>query len=85
MSKEKKKPILNELKAFYAAPEFSLRSNRELVIEGSRGVLEYSPETIRVNTADFVLTVEGRELNLKCISASALIIEGYMTQLSFAG
>ena len=65
------------------APCIELSGNRELLIEGSKGVLEYATDTIRVNTAGMLLTVCGRELNLRCISDSALIIDGFITSLSF--
>ena len=65
------------------APCIELSGNREVLIEGSRGVLEYTPETVRVNTVGMMITVSGRELNLRCISASALIIDGFITGLEF--
>lgn len=70
-------PVINE-------PCFELSGNRELLIEGSRGVLAYTDESVRVNTASMLLTVAGRGLNLRCISDSALIIDGFITSLSFA-
>ena len=60
-----------------------LSGNREAVLEGSKGVLEYSAERIRVNTADMIITFSGRELDLKCISDSALIIDGFITDIGF--
>ena len=60
-----------------------LSGNREAVLEGSRGVLEYSPDCIRVNTADLIVTFSGRGLDLRCISESALIIGGYITAIEF--
>ena len=54
-----------------------------MLIEGSRGVLEYSPACIRINTSGMILSAEGRELNLRCISESALIIDGVITSLTF--
>lgn len=65
------------------APCIELSGNRELLIEGSKGVLEYASDTIRVNTAGMLITVGGRELNLRCISDSALMIDGFITCLSF--
>ena len=64
-------------------PCIELSGNREILIEGSRRVLEYSPACIRVNTAGMILSAEGRELNLRCISESALIIDGFITSLTF--
>ena len=65
------------------APCIELIGNREILIEGSKGVLEYASECVRVNMAGMILTVEGRELDLRCISESALIIEGFILSLQF--
>lgn len=65
------------------APCIEISGNREILIEGSKGVLEYTPERVRVNTSGMILTVGGRELNLRCISQSALIIEGFILSLQF--
>ena len=64
-------------------PCIELSGNREILIEGGRGVLEYTDEAVRVNTDSMILTVAGRGLNLKCISDSALIISGFITSLRF--
>lgn len=65
-------------------PCIEISGNREILIEGSKGVLEYTDESVRVNTDPMLLTVCGRGLNLRCISDSALIIDGFITSLSFA-
>lgn len=61
-----------------------LSGNRELLIEGSKGVLEYTPETVRVNTSDMIVSVSGRGLDLRCISSSALIIDGFILNIEFS-
>lgn len=69
----------------YDLPSLEFVGNREVVIEGSKGVLEYSDTKIRINTPLMILCFIGRNLNLKCISESALIIDGYITDVSFSG
>lgn len=76
---KRRSPFLSALNA----PCIELSGNRELLIEGSKGVLEYTDESVRINTGGMILTVAGRELNLRCISDSALIIDGFITSLSF--
>ena len=87
MKKDKKeksaKRRYTSLPPTLSAPFMELNGNRELLIEGSRGVLEYTPSLIRVNTSDMMVTVSGRELDLRCISASALIIDGFITDIEF--
>lgn len=65
------------------APCIELSGNREALIEGSKGVLEYSPTKVEVNTSAMMISVSGRELNLRCISPSALIIDGFITDIAF--
>ena len=65
------------------APCIELSGNRELLIEGSKGVLEYATDSVRINTDGMIVNVAGRELNLRCISDSALIIDGFIISLSF--
>lgn len=66
-----------------SAPCLEFSGNREVVLEGSRGVLEYSSETIRVNADGMIISFSGRGLDLRCISASALIIGGFITHVEF--
>ena len=80
---DNKKKRFSALPPSVSAPCIELSGNREVLIEGSRGVLEYSPETVRINTSDMILSVFGRGLDLRCISESALIIDGFVTRLEF--
>ena len=64
-------------------PCIELSGNREAVLEGSKGVLEYSPDTVRVNTVGMIVTFCGRGLDLRCISPSALIIGGTISRIEF--
>ncbi len=78
-----KKHRLHELPPMGGTPCIEFSGNREVVIEGSKGVLEYSTGCIRVNTAGMIVTLSGRGLNLRCISDSALIIDGFITDVAF--
>lgn len=72
------------LDLFSNAPHFEMNSNREVIVEGSRGVLEYSTEIIRINTACMVVAFKGRNLNVKCISPQSLIITGFILSVEFS-
>ena len=76
---KRRSPFLSSLNA----PCIELCGNRELLIEGSKGVLEYAADSVRINTGGMIVNVSGRELNLRCISDSALIIDGFIMSLSF--
>ena len=83
MSNEPKKRRFFELPPLSGMPCIELSGNREAVIEGSKGVLEYAPERVCVNTASMAITLNGRGLNLRCISDTALIIDGFITGVEF--
>jgi len=58
-------------------------SNRSVVVEGCRGILEYSEGIIRVSTRRMNLRFEGRNLEVISMSPDAIAIEGYILSLSF--
>jgi len=61
-----------------------LSSNTSATLEGSKGVLEYSTECIRISLDNFIVTFSGRNLTLKCISPTALTIQGYILNVNFS-
>lgn len=61
-----------------------LDGNTTATLEGSKGVLEYSTECIRVSVENFIVSFEGRSLALKCISPTALTIQGSILNISFS-
>lgn len=83
MSDKKSRRRFSTLPPIDSAPCMELSGNREVVLEGSRGVLEYTPEIVRVNTVGMIVSFHGRELDLRCISPSALIIGGFITSIDF--
>lgn len=80
-----KKPTHDSLigEIFSDAPIFEMRGNKEIVIEGSKGVIEYTDELIRINTSLGLVCFSGRNLNLKCITSGELIINGFILSIQF--
>lgn len=66
-----------------AAPQIELTSNKNATIEGSKGVLEYSDNMIRVGFGSYSAAFSGRGLSLKCISPTALVIDGFILNIEF--
>lgn len=64
-------------------PLISITGNIELNIENYKGVVEYTDERIRVNTASGVLRIEGRKLLLKQITAESIQITGKLIKLEY--
>lgn len=85
-AQEKKKESL-----FFSSMDFlknkchiELDGNTTAVLEGSKGVLEYSEQCIRVSVDSYIVSFEGRGLTLKCISPTALTIKGSILNVSFS-
>lgn len=90
MPKEKSQEKWKE-KLFYSPMDFlknkchiELEGNNTVVLEGSKGVLEYSEECIRISVESYIVSFEGRGLTLKCISPTALTIKGCVLNISFS-
>lgn len=60
-----------------------LNSNRELLLEGCRNVLEYTGASVRADAPPLNITVTGETLNLRHLSADTLLIEGKITSIAF--
>lgn len=69
---------------FCEKPNIEIVDNTLATLEGSKGVLEYSETVIKINLGSFIVAFCGRNLNLKCISPSALVIEGFFQNIEFS-
>lgn len=61
-----------------------LDGNSSVTLEGSKGVLEYSTECIRISVENYIVSFKGRNLTLKCISPTALTINGSILNVNFS-
>lgn len=68
---------------FCEKPNIEISDNTLATIEGSRGVLEYSQTIIRINLGSYTVAFCGQRLNLKCISPTALVVEGVFQNIEF--
>ena len=64
-------------------PFMEITTNRKLLIDGCKGILEYRTELVKINTGRLILSVTGRGLYIKCMSANALVICGYISGIEF--
>lgn len=57
--------------------------NREITFEGSKGVLEYNENSIKVNTGKYIVGFCGRGLHIKYLNECNLIINGFITNIEY--
>ncbi len=69
--------------AMTSGVRFEMTSNREVTVEGCRGILQYDENIIRLNTGKMVTSFCGRGLAIKCLTPDSLIVEGFITSIEF--
>lgn len=62
---------------------FEVNSNREVIIEGCKGILQYDENIIRVNMGKMITAFCGRKLSVKCLNPDSLIVIGFITSIEF--
>lgn len=80
--REKGKPDLS-MELLGSQPIIEFTGNRRVLVEGSTGVLRYEDEIVSINTRSMVISFHGRGLTLKCISPTAVIIDGFIVETEF--
>lgn len=78
----KKKDIL-QLSGLRMPTHMEINSNREAIVEGCSGVLEYDSDIVRVRTGKLTVKFQGRGLAIKCLTADSLVVTGFITGIEF--
>ena len=66
-------------------PHIDLCSNREAVIEGCAGIIEYKSSLVRINCKKMIITITGTDLTIKSDVAEQIGIYGNILSLDFTG
>ena len=66
-----------------AMPAIDLMGNKEAIVEGCKGVLEYEEDIVRLNLGDMILKFTGRDLVLKCMTSEGVVVNGYILSVEF--
>ena len=82
-----KKKLVNTLELpkeiIFNLPLVTVIGNEEINIENYKGVIEYSPEKIRINTECGVLKINGEKLSFKQITSENIIVTGVIQKLEY--
>ena len=60
-----------------------LNGNRELSIDGCRGILDYDMNLMKINCGKMVLKVAGRNMTIRCMTHDSMIIDGFILSVEF--
>lgn len=83
MLKEKLNIKKSEISPFLSATHFEMKSNKEVIIEGCRGILVYDENLIKIKAEKMVVSFYGKNLNVRCMTPDSMIIEGFITSIEF--
>ena len=74
---------LSFLEHAVGGPHIELLGNREAVVEGCQGILEYDDDVVRVRAGRLVVRFTGRGLRIRCMTADSLVVEGFLRGMEF--
>lgn len=64
-------------------PKMILLGNKSIIIQNYKGILEYEPDRIKINTASGILRICGDKLLIKEISSEDIAVEGGIKLVEF--
>lgn len=79
----------NQLKNKYVSeffidePKIEMLGNREMIIDGCKGVVEYDETIIKLSLGEYVLSLSGDNLLINSFDNSVAIISGQICEISF--
>lgn len=67
----------------YLLPHIIFNSCHEVLVEGSKGVLEYNPARVKLNAGSLILNFTGGDLSIRALSVDEIIIKGNIASFEF--
>lgn len=63
--------------------QMEISGNREVVIDGCQGILEYDENVIKLATGKMSVKFIGRGLQIRVLTHSSAVVEGFITGIEF--
>jgi len=90
-ARESKEKIVDRIADFLEMPEelvkdntkITLINNKYLYLEGKNQIIDYYDHYIKIKTKKVIITLDGRNMEIKEISENELVIEGEIINLSY--
>lgn len=76
-----KNKIINEM--FRDEPRIEMTGNREIIIDGCKGVVEYTENNIRLSLGECVMSLSGDSLLIQSFDNDVVIISGQISDIDF--
>ena len=78
------KSLVPALPNSHFEPVIELISNREALIEGCKGIVEYNDTLATVNCKSILVTFEGFNISLKNLTGDIFSVSGNFTNITFS-
>ena len=67
----------------FSLPHISISSNREAVVDGCLGVIEYCNESIRLNCKSHIVKFTGEDMCMKTVTSEQYVISGNILTVEY--
>ena len=64
-------------------PRVTMLGNIQLLIENHKGIIEYTPELVRIRLKQGELVINGSELVLGNLQAEQILVEGILNEIRY--
>lgn len=64
-------------------PKLTMIGNNQMLVENHKGIIEYTPQRVRMNSTIGVIRVQGNNINLKNIATEDIMITGDIKNIEF--
>ena len=68
----------------YLLPHIIFNSTREAIIEGSKGIIEYKPDIVRINCGEYRLKFKGKNLSVLAPATDEITVRGEIITFEFS-
>ena len=79
----KKNKDFSAFTAIFGSVHMHINGNREVILEGNKGVVEYGDTSIKINTGKYIISFQGRGLHIKCMTDCDIVIHGFITSIEY--
>ena len=64
-------------------PRTTMLSNRQLLVENHKGIIEYTPSLVRIKVTQGEMIISGRDLTIGTLQAEQMLVEGVIAEVKY--
>lgn len=83
MARKKKERKLQLPDVLINEAKIEMLSNREIIVDGCKGVIEYGENLIKLNIGELVLCLAGDNMIIESFDSGVAIVRGKFAEISF--